>query len=155
MNDLLKTHPEVFFFAFPLLWSAVGVLISRLGAWSRIATEYRQWETFDGERWRGQSAKVGWANYGNCLTVGVNQRGVHLSVFFLFRPGHPPIFVPWEDVSVTEGKRLFFKHVDLAFRRAPGARVRLSKRLADKLQAKVGTRWPCPPKEPLPIHPAQ
>ena len=153
MNDLLEKHPEVLFVAFPLFWSAVLVLISHLGAWSRIAQQYRQWDTFDGQRWRFQSGGVGCANYGYCLTVGTNHRGLHLSVLFPFRPGHAPIFVPWEDVAVTEGRWLFVKHVDVAFRRVPGARVRLSKRLADKIHAEVGPRWPSAPEASSPIDP--
>lgn len=141
MNEVIEKHPELLVVLFPLFWSAVLLLIAHIGGWARIASEYRAWDAFEGRRWSFQSGQFGWTNYGNCLTVGTSPRGLHFSVLFLFRPGHPPIFVPWEDVSVTEGKRFLGRYVDLRFRRVPRAKVRLSKRLGDKLQAEVGSRW--------------
>jgi hypothetical protein len=85
--------------------------------------------------------------------VGASQRGLYFSVLFPFRPGHPPIFAPWEDVSLTEGRRFFSSYIELRFRRVVGAKVRLSKRLWDKLQAKAGSRWPADAMEPTPIEP--
>jgi hypothetical protein len=86
--------------------------------------------------------------------MGANQRGLHMSVLFPFRPGHPPLFVPWEDVSVTEGRSFFLKYADLSFRRVPGANVRVAMRLADALRAEAGLRWPPAAREPTAIHPA-
>lgn len=137
--------PAILILLLPLIWCATIFLIGRLGAWGRIAAQYPAWNAFEGRRWRGQSAQVGWGNYGGCLTVGANQRGLHVNIFVLMRPGHPPLFVPWEDVSATTARQLFRDYVDLRFRRVPEVRFRIPKRLAEKLQEEVGSRWPLTP----------
>lgn len=63
-------------------------------------------------------------------------------MLILFRLGHPPLFIPWDDISASEGHLLFFRYVDLTFRRAPGTRLRLRKRLADKVRTEAGPQWP-------------
>jgi hypothetical protein len=153
MDEALDWHPWLFAVVFPLFWSAICLVIARVGGWSQVASEYRQGDAPDGARWRFQSGQFGWANYNNCLTVGAGARGIHFGVFFLFRPGHPPFEVPWEEISVTEGTFLFRHYVELRFRRASGVRVRLRKRLGDRLQAEAGGRWPGPGAAAFPVEP--
>jgi hypothetical protein len=153
MDEIVEKHPWLLVVLFPLFWSGVLLLIGHIGGWGRIASKYRARDAFEGRRWSFQSGQFGRSNYGGCLTVGANQRGLRFSVFFPFRPGHPPIFVPWEDVSVTEGRWLFSSYADLSFRLAPGHKVRVSKRLGDRLQAERGSRWPGEGKEARPIEP--
>ena len=43
-------------------------------------------------------AKVGWASYKNCLTVYNSPEGLFISVFPLFRLGHPPLFIPRAEI---------------------------------------------------------
>jgi len=74
-----------------------------------------------------------WMGYNNCITVGAHHEGLYLAVLFLFRPGHPPLFIPWRDVSVIE-KRIFFRRVsELRFSRSPSIPVRMSFRLFGRM----------------------
>ena len=141
MEELVDTYPWVLAVLFPVFWCGVLLGIGHLGGWARIASEYGLMDSFEGRRWRFQSGRFGWAHYGNCLTVGAGPRGLHFSVFVIFRPGHPPILVPWGDVSAKPETVLFMKYVDLRFRRVPDVRVRLSQRLATEIQLEAGTRW--------------
>jgi hypothetical protein len=78
-------------------------------------------------------------NYGGFLTVGVNKMGLHLSVWFLFRIGHPPLFVPWRDITMTERKKFLGWRVVFQFARCPTIPFTITKRLADKInEAKKG-----------------
>ena len=141
MQELVDKYPWVLAVLFPLFWCGILLLLAHLGGWARIATEYRLWDSFEGSRWWFQSGQFGWTNYGSCLTVGAGPRGLYFSVLFPFRPGHPPILVPWDDVAAKPGKFLFSRYVDLRFRRVPGVRVRLSQRLATKIESEAGSRW--------------
>ncbi len=79
------------------------------------------------------------ANYGNCLIVCVNPDGIHLSVLFLFRIGHPPLFVLWPDVSMKEKRVLFFfKQVELRFSKCPSIPFVISRRLMNKISDALG-----------------
>ena len=62
--------------------------------------------------------------------MGSDPTGLHLSILFLFRPGHRPAFVPWSEVSVREGSR---RGVAIRFARVPDVPLILSKRLVGEL----------------------
>jgi hypothetical protein len=78
-------------------------------------------------------------NYGSCVNVGVNQNGLYLSVVFLFRLGHPPLFIPWPDISATKKRGFFFfKLVELRFAKCPRIPFVISQRLMDKISDALG-----------------
>ena len=85
-----------------------------------------------------------WAShYGSCLNVGADGTGLKLSVAFLFRAGHPPLFIPWTEVSVANRREfLFIRRVRLALGREEQIRFSIGGSLADRLQAAAGTSWP-------------
>jgi hypothetical protein len=83
-------------------WVGISYVIAHIGGWFRLARFYRFSGAFLGERWRFQSAQMRWkVGYNNCLTVGASPEGLYLSVMFILRFGHPPLFVPWSDISVN------------------------------------------------------
>ena len=141
MTQLVDAYPWLVpVVLFPLLWTAIVFGLAHAGGWARLAREYRHWDPPEGDRWFGQSAAFGWVSYNQCLIVGAGSRGLRFSVFFPFRVEHPPLLIPWNEITATPGKRLFIEHVDLRFRRAPEIRVRISQRLASAMYAD-GYRW--------------
>jgi len=73
------------------------------GRLALLAKSYpaRDAATLDGETWRFQSIQLCWAtNYGNCVTVRTNSVGLGLSVLWLLRLGHPPLLIPWADITI-------------------------------------------------------
>ena len=137
-------RPELFFIGFVVLWIGILFVITRLGGWATLATFYRLSGSFNGECWRFQSGGLRWKmGYNNCLTVGVNPAGLYLSVFFLFRFGHPSLFIPWADVSVATSKRGFLSiYTEFKFRQAPMIPFRVNERLAQRIMESAGGSWP-------------
>jgi hypothetical protein len=131
---------EIIFLAlFPIffigLWAGVLFLLALMGGWSSLAQHYQSQADFSGKKWYFQSGRLGWVNYNGCLTVGSNYRGVYLAVFPLFRPGHPALFIPWYDIRTTEHQGWLFAYRDFTFAKAPSVRLRVWRRLGDKLTA--------------------
>ena len=115
-------------------WIVLSILIAQLSGWARLTRHYRADTLLDGERFNFQSAGMRfWTNYSGCLTVGVNRKGLYLAVWFLFRFGHPPLVVPWRDITMTERKRFFIQQVVLRFDRCPSIPIIISERLAKKI----------------------
>ena len=98
-----------FFVGFPLVWVMTVVLIGRFGGWAKLGREYPERPQLGGHRFRFQSArmKLG-ARYGSCLVIGSDPAGLHVAVFFLFRPGHPPLFIPSTCATAVTGTRPLF-----------------------------------------------
>jgi hypothetical protein len=133
-------RPELLFVAFVGLWIGISLLIARLGGWATLATFYRLSGPFSGDCWRFQSGEFRWKmGYNNCLTIGANPTGLYLSVFFLLRFGHPNLFIPWADISVTASKRGFLSiYTEFRFRQAPMIPFRVSERLEQRIAKAAG-----------------
>ncbi|HEY7676970.1 MAG TPA: hypothetical protein VIG69_07845 [Candidatus Methylomirabilis sp.] len=134
---------EPFILVIAGIWIALSIALSRAGGWAALAAVYRASEAFEGERWRFQSAGMRWGtNYGSCLTVGADAKGLHLAVPLLFRIGHPPLFIPWTDISVTVMRRPVLTYLEFRFRRAPAIPLRVGERLGRRIAAAAGQAWP-------------
>ncbi|NIO04343.1 MAG: hypothetical protein GTN74_06920 [Proteobacteria bacterium] len=131
--------PYLFAPFFIVLWGVICHLISLMGGWRELAREYQMEGPFSGELFRFQSAQMrGRTNYSACLTVGGNVEGLYLSVLFVFRPGHPPLFVPWSEISGTIEKRKWFSRVTLRFQRCPSIPFVISTRLSERISHASG-----------------
>lgn len=131
-----------FFIVFPLFWSAIVFLISRLGGWGSMAEAYPYREPLIVQCFSLQSAILRLAsNYNAVLKICADEQGLYFSVMFLFRPGHAPFFVPWEEITGTQKQYFLYPVVDLRFQRTPNLPFRVYKRTADKLVEVANGRW--------------
>lgn len=129
----------LFFPLFIVLWGIICHVISLVGGWRELASQYHMEHPFSGELFRFQSAQMrGRMNYNGCVTVGANVEGLYLSVLFVLRLGHPPLFIPWSDVSGTIKKRRWFSRLRLKFERCPSVPLVISKRLGERISHASG-----------------
>ncbi len=83
---------------FPLLWVAIVRLVAYLGGWAKLARYYSADGEVLGDRFAMSSARFGKiAGYNSTLNITVTPQGLHLQTVFLFRTGHVPLFIPWDD----------------------------------------------------------
>jgi hypothetical protein len=116
-------------------WAGVSYLLSKFGGWSRLAEYYRFESDFAGERWKHQSASMRLGvNYNNVLTIGVSSTGVLLEVLFLFRVGHPPLFIPWSDIRKDGDASKPFGQW-LVISRAPTVPLKIRNTLIERIEA--------------------
>jgi len=120
---------------FIILWICVCKLISATGGWRILARDYRANSLFDGQKlWLKSATMRRWTNYNNCVNIGANNYGLYLSVLPLFRVGHPPLFIPWADISTkAASRRLLPDVVKFSFAKQPEVPVILSKKLAGRI----------------------
>jgi hypothetical protein len=142
---LLVLFPAIF----AVVWTAIMNLVARMGGWSRLAEVYRLSQPFEGYRTRfATGAFAGGSffglpcNYGSCLTLGSNSQGLYLAVFPVFRPGHPPLFIPWSDVTAQVKQGWLMTSTTFAFRQAPSVRLRIAHTLARQLVEEAGATHP-------------
>ncbi len=134
-----------FFFLLYLagLWIFVSYGISLIGGWHELCGVYPAEQPFQGESWSFQNVAVRFAvGYHNIVKIGANPEGLYLAVFPLFRAGHPPLFIPWRDISVRESKYLWVRVYKFGFRQVPSVPLRLRKELGEKIQMAAGSAWP-------------
>jgi hypothetical protein len=133
--------PVVVALGFVAFWVWLVWLMAHFTGWTNLARYYRTTQPFHGTRHHFRSGKLGWSNYGGCLTVGTNAEGLYLAVFPLFRPGHPPLFVPWSEVRAKFVKVWIFSQLELRFERFPLVSIRFPSRLGRQIAADAMQSW--------------
>jgi hypothetical protein len=131
-------------FYFIALWVGVTYWIALIGGWRLLAKRFRMQGTFSGQKWNMQNARMrALSRYNNALTVGADDSGLFIVPFILFRAWHPALFVPWTEITVTQGTELFFfKFVELHLGRSEQVPFRIRPTLAAKIEAAAGPGWP-------------
>jgi hypothetical protein len=118
--------PIGFFVLFPAFWCFVCILLAHIGGWSALADHYRSTERPEGEAFFMQSGRVGVVHYGSCLTIRVDETGLFLAVFPLWRVGHPRLFVPRSEFNnFRENRMMFCRFVEAAIGTPPITRLLL------------------------------
>ncbi len=137
IESIFRQYFILFFAAF---WCGIVALISSMSGWRELSRIYRATASPDGKRFWFQSASMRrGTNYGNCLILWVNPNGIYLSLFIPFRIGHPPLFIPWPDVSMKEKQAFFFfKQVELRFSKCPSIPFVISRRLMSRISNTLG-----------------
>ena len=119
--------------AFVGLMQIIAWTISFCG-WRSLARHYRSDVPFVGEWFCWQSIALGWLNYSGGITFGVNAVGLYFRPVWLFRGGHGPLFVPWEDVQFQGRHGLFgSKAYTFTFAKSPGVTVTVQRKLGERL----------------------
>lgn len=129
--------------AFAGFWCLVCMMISVLGGWGRLAKRFPRSSPPTGKRFDMASGSVGRANYNNCLTVHVGERGIDFAVWPIFRIGHKPLFIPWTELNEPEVKRfLWHKYVRIDVGSPKVATITVSEKV---FAAFMGVAHPGPP----------
>ena len=114
-------------------WGIICLVLAAISGWRRLGEAYFFSGPIPEDRSWFVSGKIGWANYRNCLIVTTTSAGLYLAVVPFFRPGHPPLLIPWTDTQArTEGG--WFKQIRLTMASAPGVRIRLPSHFAESLK---------------------
>lgn len=130
--------PILFAIGFPFLWVAVARLLAQRG-WQRLAQAYATERPAAGQRVRVSSVRINGVSYSNVVQIRVAPEGLYLWVMVLFKPGHPPLLIPWSAIGEGEQKR--WRAVLLvSLPDAPDpVRIEFSKRAMEKLAAAMAT----------------
>jgi len=128
------------------MWIGATYLSAAISGWKLLARRFRLQGEFYGQKWCFESAQMRYrTNYGSILTIGANSAGLFTKPIFVFRLWHPPLFVPWPEITARPKKILFWNMVEYRLGREEQIPFRVHLRLAQKIQAaamKTGAPMP-------------
>jgi len=108
MSSSFFTHPAfivpVALAGFVLFWMSIATLLGHVSGWKAMHARFGLPPGVEAPRCQLVSGRIGLVNYNNVLRVGCDRFGVYLSVLVFFRAGHPPLFIPWNEVHDVERK---------------------------------------------------
>jgi len=126
-------------------WFAIIGLVSWGGGWYRLASVYRDEmsEMSDGHTFRMQSLSLrGWFGYNNCITIEATERGLKVAVWSMLRPGHAPLFLPYDEMSVRSRSMLGVPLQQVRMKQLPKITIDFRGKLVDEIRERLGDVWP-------------
>ena len=137
-DRLMETYYPVII---PLFWFFISSLVARMSGWKALAEAYPLQSDPTGKKLRFQSATLRWStNYTGLIHMSCDSQGLYLSIFILFKIGHPPMFIPWGEIR-TESHGGLIPSLTLRFSRKPGVPFTISRALGEKLAGMSGGRF--------------
>jgi hypothetical protein len=134
--------PRFFAIYFLFLWISITFVLSLIGGWFELGRHYRATEPFRDTRWYLRRVSMRMQTSYSGITVGANSVGLYLAVLPFFRIAHPPLLIPWQDISVKPARFLWIQQYEFRFRQVPSARLRVKEKLGRKIQIAAGLAWP-------------
>jgi hypothetical protein len=136
--------PPLFALLFVGMWVLSLNGLAMLSGWRLLSKRFRLRGAFYGETWPFRSARMRtFIHFGSVLTMGADESGLYMAVFPLFRPGNPPLLIPWSEIAIISGERGFiFKKRVLLLGRQEGISLSISSSLAETLKEGAGRAWP-------------
>jgi hypothetical protein len=147
MRGLPSQNPALFtlfvFAAFIGAWLLAAAFVSRLSGWHDLAGRFALQGEFPSEQFRFKSARMKHGmNYNNCLTIGASAVGFSIATPWLFRSSHPPLFIPWTEISCVHTKILWWPMVQLQLGRENPVPFTVRESLAEQISKAAGASWP-------------
>lgn len=129
-------NPNMPFLFFILVWVGMSILFSFWGGWRDLTQYYRyHGQLIDKKKYFQSAGMRGAMAYRGCLIIGASHEGLYLSVFFLFRIAHPPLFIPWSDIKSRSIRRFGYPLLEFTFSRVPTVFIQLPGTLTDFLKS--------------------
>jgi hypothetical protein len=111
---------------FLALWCGILTTLAAVGGWTALASRYPALGPPTGRVLRMQSARFGWIEYNGGLTMYVDDEGLRIAVWPIFRPGHPPMFLPWAALKIVSVNDAWWQRaVTVEIDTLPNFRIRL------------------------------
>lgn len=137
------------FITFVLVGFFTLFLIASIGDWRRLAKSFRARHQPDGKTFHFRSAGVGMVSYGNILTICISTDGLYLALFFPFRLMHPPLLIPWNEITaVREKNSLSRRRYRVSIGSPEWASLTLPEDIVSEIKAFMAEK-PSPSDEPL------
>jgi len=127
----------LFLVSFAAMWCGIISLLSRQGGWLALSKEFLDSQPPQGKRFLFASMQIRNGrlpvNYGSCIMAHLGKGGLRLAVLPIFRIMHPPLLIPWHEISEVTPTKIFLfagytakigrTHSELSFRGELGEAV--------------------------------
>ena len=126
------------------VWFFVSYIIGWIGGWHLLAQRFRIDNEFSGTLCRWFNATMRWGvHYNGALKAGADLEALYLMPLFVFRFGHPPLSIPWNEIRLESSRWYdFYLSVTLTLGNEEHVPFRISRRTARKLRLQAGASWP-------------
>ena len=116
-------------------------ILGMLTGWSKLAKRYPLKSELPTAN-RFLSKSIPNLTLRKCVTVVIDDNGLYLEPFLLFRTGFRPVFIPWTDIKAEDAKLMMVQTTLLRFKDLPRPQIQFYKTDADAFKKAAAKRWP-------------
>lgn len=124
-----------------VMWAYMCRVSALRNGWNELAARYGREGSFDGVRFGAQSAVLNGFAFTGTLILGVGPSGFYLRGGLLLHLFHPPILVPWSDITVERLERTYSSGYALRFAAFPDMSCELSDATLERLAGAARPEW--------------
>jgi len=130
--------PLVFVPLFVAFWCALCFLISFITGWFALSRRFTKPSEPLGElRSAGPFFYTVymrlWSHYSSVIKATAASDALYLSVLSIFRVGHPPLRIPWDEIKLRRTRRFFLPYIELTLGNEERIPLRIPLRMARNL----------------------
>ena len=110
-------YRATFLCSIPVLWLGVCITLSWASGWWMLSRKFSETSEAKERRQREhpesawmRTGRLGAINYHSTLNFAVDDTGLWISVFPLFRFGHPRLFIPWSSMHHVRRENKLYSH---------------------------------------------
>ena len=129
-------HPLLILLVLAVVWPFVTGMIAIFGGWRHLAWSFPSVLIVKGERYARQSVSLSlFGSYSSAIHVTLTETGVHMVPMILARLLHPPILIPWANVTACERcDFLFIERTRISVGRPADRKIDISGRVAPAIE---------------------
>jgi hypothetical protein len=123
---------------FIALWCAIGFLVSFISGWLALSRRFkRQSEPYGETKTSGPLFYTVymrfWGHYSSVIRLTAASDALYVSILFLFRIGHPPLRIPWDEIRFNRTNFFFRTYIVLTLGNEEKIPMRIPLRMARNL----------------------
>jgi hypothetical protein len=136
--DSFLNSPVGFAVFFVALWCSICFVISLMSGWFALSRRFRKQSEPCGETKTAGPFFYSiytrfWGHYSGIIRLTAATEALYLSVLFLFRIGHPPLQIPWNEIMFRKTKYFWRSYIVLTLGSEEQIPMRISERMARNL----------------------
>lgn len=122
------------------VWILVLWILSISSGWRRLARQFDAPPLAPADTRRLGNVFIGTVRYNGVLRLAIDDRGLLLTPYLIFRPFHRPLLVPWSEMRIEEATGRTVGGWQLAFPSVPGTRIVLPQSVLNALRSYIAER---------------
>ncbi len=122
------------------IWILVLWILAVSSGWRRLCLQFEATRSFAAKSERLPTARIGAVRYNGALKMAIDDRGLFLIPYCIFRPFHPPLLIPWSEMRIGESPGRTFAGSILRFPAVPGVGISLPQGILDLLRTRIAKR---------------
>jgi hypothetical protein len=138
-SNAASPYFSLLIFALVIVWLRfICFMIGVFSGWHRLSKRFRaQSEPY------GQAITAGsffytvymrfWGHYSSLIRMTAADEALYLSVLLPFRPGHPPLRIPWNEITFGKDRFFWKSYVVLTLGKSEYIPMRITERMARNL----------------------